>query len=129
MNKNLTILEKDMGYRGWVPAFILSRRDQEILMRIGSGKPAFDTFEVERVIFNDPATIVLWADGDKTVVKAQNEPFDPEKGLAMAFMKKALGNTGKYYNEIKKWTSTFEDKYETATQNFAEMLGNDLKRA
>ena len=40
------------------------------------------------VIFNDPATIVFWSDGTKTVVKAHNEPFNPEKGLAMAIVKK-----------------------------------------
>ena len=39
---------------------------------------------IRNVIFNDPATIVIWADGTKTVVKADREPFDPEKGLAMA---------------------------------------------
>ena len=58
---------------------------------------------IKNVIFNDPATIVFWSDNTKTVVKAQNEPFDPEKGLAMAICKKALGNEGNYYNEIKKW--------------------------
>lgn len=58
---------------------------------------------IKNVIFNDPATIVFWSDNTKTVVKAQDEPFDPEKGLAMAICKKALGNEGNYYNEIKKW--------------------------
>lgn len=58
---------------------------------------------ITKVIFNNPATIVLWADGTKTVVKAQNESFDPEKGLAMAIAKKAMGNAGCYYNEFKKW--------------------------
>lgn len=57
----------------------------------------------KKVIFNDPATIVFWDDGTKTVVKAENEPFDPEKGLAMAIAKKSLGNKGNYYNEFKKW--------------------------
>ena len=66
-------------------------------------------FEIKKVIFNNPATIVYWADGTKTVVKAQKgDIFDPEKGLTMAFTKKALGNEGSYYNTIKKWT----DKYE-----------------
>lgn len=59
-----------------------------------------------RVIFNDPATIVFWADGTKTVVKAYNEVFDPEKGLTMAIAKKAMGN-GCYYPEIKKWTKKY----------------------
>ena len=58
---------------------------------------------IKNVIFNDPATIVFWTDGTKTVVKAENEPFDPEKGLAMAIAKKSLGNKGDYYNEFKKW--------------------------
>lgn len=60
-------------------------------------------FKIKRVLFNNPATIVFWADGDKTVVKCQNgEPYDPEKGLAMAISKKALGNGNKWYNEFKK---------------------------
>lgn len=57
----------------------------------------------KKVIFNDPATIVFWCDGSKTVVKAKDEMFDPEKGLAMAYAKKASGNKGSYYNEFKKW--------------------------
>ena len=36
---------------------------------------------IDKVIFNDPATIVFWKDGTKTVVKATNEKFDREKGL------------------------------------------------
>jgi len=59
--------------------------------------------EIENVIFNDPATIVFWDDGTKTVVKADDEPFDKEKGLAMAISKKFYGNKGKYFNEFKKW--------------------------
>ena len=62
-----------------------------------------DSMQVERVIFNDPATIVFWKDGTKTVVKADQEPFDPEKGLAMAISKKALGNSSRYYEVFKKW--------------------------
>ena len=61
-------------------------------------------FEIKNVIFNGPATIVLWADGTKTVVKAQEgETFDPEKGIAMAISKKALGNKYSYYNTFKKY--------------------------
>lgn len=60
-------------------------------------------FMIRKVIFNNPATIVLWMDGTKTVVKAHDEEFDPEKGLAMAIAKKAMGNKGSYFNEFKKW--------------------------
>lgn len=69
------------------------------------------SFAIKKVIFNPPATIVLWEDGQKTVVKIQNnETYDPEKGLAMAIAKRALGNEGNYFNHIKKWTDKhYED--------------------
>lgn len=73
----------------------------------------FVTPQIKNVIFNSPATIVFWNDGTKTVVKCQNnEEFDPEKGITMAFFKKMHGNTGHYFEEIKKWT----DKYEGSIQ-------------
>ena len=56
---------------------------------------------IKNVIFNNPATIVIWEDGSKTVVKAQNnDEFDLEKGLAMAITKKVLGNKGNYFETI-----------------------------
>lgn len=59
---------------------------------------------IEKVIFNNGHTIILWSDKTKTVVACQNgEEFDPEKGFALAFMKKYFGNTGKYFNIVKKW--------------------------
>lgn len=65
---------------------------------------------IERVIFHDPATIVYWKDGTKTVVKTQNgEAYDPEKGFAMAIAKKALGNEGNYYNTFTKWLKESEE--------------------
>jgi hypothetical protein len=64
---------------------------------------------IKNVIFNNPATIVFWEDGTKTVVKAQDgDVYDPEKGLAMAITKKALGNKGNYCNELKKWLEKYE---------------------
>ena len=73
--------------------------------------------EITKVIFNNPATIVFWSDGTKTVVKcADGETFDEEKGLAMAISKRVLGNKGNYYNEFKKWLPTVE-KSETNIQN------------
>ena len=69
---------------------------------------------IKKVIFNYPATIVLWSDGSKTVVKCQDgDIYDPEKGLAMAISKKALGNKGNYCDEFKKWLP--EDEEEEGT--------------
>lgn len=61
-------------------------------------------FDIEKVIYNEPATIVMWSDGTKTVVKCQDgDYYDPEKGLAMCIAKKALGNKGNYNNVFKKF--------------------------
>ena len=60
--------------------------------------------QIKNVVFNDPATIIFWNDGTKTVVKCENEPFDPEKGMAMAVSKKFLAeNQGNYYDIFKKY--------------------------
>ena len=59
--------------------------------------------EVKKVIFNDPATIVYWKDGTKTVVKCQKgDDFDQEKGFAMAFLKKCWGNKGNFNDKLIK---------------------------
>ena len=59
--------------------------------------------EVKKVIFNDPATIVYWKDGTKTVVKCQKgDYFDLEKGFAMAFLKKCWGNKGNFNDKLRK---------------------------
>ena len=56
------------------------------------------------VIFNPPATIVFWEDGEKTVVKCgEGEVFDKEKGLAMAFCKRVWGNKGRFNTMFEKW--------------------------
>lgn len=69
-----------------------------------TAKERTNPLAIKDVIFNDPATIVLWQDGTKTVVKANHgDTFDPEKGLAMAITKKALGNKGKYFDILKKY--------------------------
>lgn len=52
---------------------------------------------IDRIIFNNPATIVYWTDGTKTVVKAHDEEFSEEHGLAMAFARKVLETS--YGNE------------------------------
>lgn len=60
---------------------------------------------IQKVKFQNPATIVFWDDGTKTVVKCQKgDTFDPEKGLAMAIIKKKVGDNQGYFNKIfEKW--------------------------
>lgn len=74
-------------------------------MRFESYKPT-----IKNVIFNDPATIVMWSDGTKTVVKCgENDIFDPEKGVAMCCMKKLLGTNKTGSNYLDKVQEYFDD--------------------
>lgn len=73
-----------------------------------------DALTIKDVIYNDPATIVFWMDGTKTVVKCDERDFyDAEKGLAMAISKKALGNKGNYCNVFKKWLPKVEEEVDS----------------
>jgi len=75
-------------------------------IRISQTSPEFVRLvtKIERVIFNDPATIVIWSDKTKTVVKCQpGDTYDPEKGLALCISKKFLGNKGNFNEVFKKW--------------------------
>lgn len=69
-----------------------------------------EKFYIKDVIFNDPATIVLWADGTKTVVKCQDgDIYSKETGLALCIAKKALGNKGNFNEVFKKWIPDGDD--------------------
>lgn len=58
--------------------------------------------EIDRVIFNDPATIVFWKGGDKTVVKCMDgDTYSKEVGLAMCVCKRILGDN--YHRVFKDW--------------------------
>ena len=51
------------------------------------------------VVFNDPATIVFWKDGTKTVTKCHaGDTFNKETGLAMCIIRKLTKN--KHYNNV-----------------------------
>lgn len=56
---------------------------------------------IEDVIFNGPATIILWKDGEKTVVKCkEGEVFDKEKGFLMAVFKRLCNNSSTLANKL-----------------------------
>ena len=66
--------------------------------------PKFDKDQIKDVIYNDPATIVFWKDGTKTVVKCQKgDTYNPELGLAMCIIKKMCDNKGNYNDVFNKW--------------------------
>ena len=69
--------------------------------------------EIRNVYFNGPLTCVIWTDGTKTFVKNADgdHNYDPEKALAMAISKKALGNKYNYYKEFEKWIPKEDAKF------------------
>ena len=47
----------------------------------------------KKIIYNGPATIILWTDGTKTVVKCkEGDPYSFEAGFALAVLKRLTGN-------------------------------------
>lgn len=55
--------------------------------------------EIKNVVFNDPATIVFWKNGTKTVTKCHaGDTFNKETGLAMCIIRKLCNN--KHFNNV-----------------------------
>ncbi len=72
-----------------------------------------------KVIFNGPATVVMWEDGTKTVVKkTDGDVDDREKAIMFAIIKKACGSRGnmnRYLNKFKEDKSNEEKKEEAGS--------------
>lgn len=59
--------------------------------------------EIKKVIFHEPATIILWTDGTKTVVKCKDgDKYDKQTGFLMCYLKGIVGNKT-LLKEIDKW--------------------------
>lgn len=59
--------------------------------------------EIKKVIFHEPATIILWTDGTKTVVKCKDgDKYDKQTGFLMCYLKGVVGNKT-LLKEIDKW--------------------------
>lgn len=102
-----------------VPTFYMKK--EEVNAMFGVPK-----FEYKKIIFNGPCTIILWKDGTKTIAKASDgEMFDPEKGVAICFMKRALGETeGK-----KVLRKANKDYYDEVSRIANKQLDEELKKA
>lgn len=60
--------------------------------------------EVNRIIFNDPATIVFWKDGTKTVVKvSDSESYSPYYGFLAALAKKIYGSNSAIQRIVRQF--------------------------
>lgn len=62
---------------------------------------------IKKVIFSGPCTIVLWANGDKTVVKrAEGDKNDREVALLYAIAKNKFGNITQVHKKLDPFAKT-----------------------
>ena len=88
----------------------------EILKGMGVNRMIKNVPVITRCIINDPAVVVFWSDGTKTVGKCMdNDEFNPEIGLAMAISRK-------YYELIgfPNPRSAFKNQLKTAENRSAK---------
>ena len=86
-----------------IPVYKLKGVDSIMPPRIMNSYEAFRfdvdpirSYRVKRIIYNNPATIVFWMDGTKTVVKkAKGEKFNKYTAFCAALAKKMYGNNSR----------------------------------
>lgn len=105
----------DCGYEYRITCVTYSMYNDKVLMELDPHHirerdwPNFhDTYRFSikptKIIFSGPATIVFWDDGTKTVVKCTDrDEFDFEKGIALCYMKRLLGNDNSFHHIFKKF--------------------------
>ena len=72
--------------------------------------------EIKKVIYNNPAVIVIWEDGTKTISKCDSQDdYSKETGLLWCIAKKCLGNTQIHKLMEKHLYKT--DEYEVKTND------------
>lgn len=87
-------------------------------------------FAIKNIIFSNPCTIVFWKDGTKTVVRCgENDLYDPEKGIAMAVMRKVYGPRHAYMKVLGPYIEEFWRKEEIKEQLVGAVGSNRLNFA
>lgn len=78
--------------------------------------------KIKKVIFNPPATIILWDDGKRTVVKTmQGETYDPYAGFCIAYTKRIFGNNSRIKHFLHK-NSNYDAFMKTSQMGFWEKV-------
>lgn len=100
-------------------------------------KPVMDKrYKVKEILYHGPATIVYWADGEKTVVKCmEGDTFDPMAGFCAALAKRVYGSSGAVkqiikasrYEESKALPFQSESVKDIATRAMGMLLADVMK--
>lgn len=101
-----TIISWDTMYNRNSPISFKQLRTKSLKYGINDvyGAKTATRFTPKKVIFNDPATIVIWNDGTKTIVKRrEGEIDDKEKAVMYCILKKMCGSK----SNMDKYLKTF----------------------
>ena len=103
----------------------------EVLERIEKGghfpiidtkKTCLYTIRIEKVIYNNPVTVVIWSDGTKTISKCSPEDvYSPETGVALCMLKRFFGNN-KIRDLFNDWVPKEFKNTEPTIVNVKDML-------
>lgn len=95
--------------------------DSDIIVK--ESKPSYFDFGVSKVIFNPPATIIIWSDGRKSIAKCSpDDTWDAEKGFAYAFLKGIMPESSVAKLRKKYVKPQLEKEQEEYLLNLPEML-------
>lgn len=92
------------------------------------GEDCFEinNFHIVRVIYHNPATIVFWSDGTKTVCKCtEHDVYSKEIGVALCVAKKMCGAT-KLREVMHTWSSDAVCSYNE--DGSSVVLTNDVRK-
>lgn len=86
----------------WPPFKHIDIRELNKEKNTMSNKTKTVNFCVNKVIFNGPATIVIWGDGTKTVVKCKDgDSYSKWAGFALCFAKHLYGDD--FHRQFRHW--------------------------
>ena len=108
------------------------KRDVEVTSKMLGGFTfnGHRELKVKKIIFNNPATIVFWSDGTKTVVKCgKDDTYDKEKGFYIACAKKLFGNDFKAVGRMNKALEMAEDKNDENPIDRTKKAFDKMKKA
>lgn len=78
---------------------------------------------IKRVLYQNPATIVFWSDGTKTVSKcSEKDTYSMETGLALCVLKKIIG-TREVKALLQEWCS-----YESSAYGLKSVTVADVRK-
>ena len=67
---------------------------------------------IKKIIYNPPATIILWNDGTKTTAKCEyGDVYSKEMGFMLCVLKKKYGNKT-FHDMLKKYVYEVPEAYE-----------------